>query len=85
MATLVHRLFKIALFVGLSLLSFRYVRPYHTWTEGEADAWRRASDWLGVRDPEDLYIGVWMTIELFVAVLAYVAIMKLWRYCRTRS
>ncbi|MBB2926854.1 hypothetical protein [Paraburkholderia silvatlantica] len=85
MATLVHRLFKIALFVGLSLLSFRYVRPYHTWTEGEADAWWRASDWLGVRDPEDLYIGVWMTIELFVAVLAYVAIMKLWRYCRTRS
>ncbi|WP_084068450.1 hypothetical protein [Paraburkholderia heleia] len=85
MATRVHRLFKIALFVGLSLLSFRYVRPYHTWTEGEANAWWRASDWLGVRDPEDLYIGVWMTIELISAVLAYVAIMKLWRHCRTRS
>lgn len=85
MATLARRLFKIALFVGLSLFAFRYVRPYHAWTEADANAWWRASDWLGVRDPEDLYIGAWVTIELIVAVLAYVAIMKLWRYHRTRS
>jgi hypothetical protein len=85
MATLVRRLFKVALFVGLSLLSLRYVRPHRTWTEGEANAWWRASDWLGIRDPEDLYIGVWMTIELTVAVLAYMAIMNLGRHYRAKS
>ncbi|MBB5416378.1 hypothetical protein OKW33_002235 [Paraburkholderia atlantica] len=83
MATLVRRLFKIALFIGLFLLSFRYVRISDPWTEGEARAWWGASDWLGVRDPENLYIGVWMTIELLAATLAYVMIMKLWRWSRT--
>ncbi|MCC8401205.1 hypothetical protein LJ655_04720 [Paraburkholderia sp. MMS20-SJTN17] len=84
MAALVASVFKIALFIGLFLLSFRYVRISHQWTEGEARAWWGASDWLGVRDPEDLYIGVWLTIELIAAVLAYVAIMKLWRWYRTK-
>ena len=46
-------------------------------------AWWRASDWLGIGDPEDLIFVAWVTIELLVAVLAYVAIMKLWRYCRS--
>ena len=39
---------------------------------------------LGIRDPEDLYIAVWLTIELIAAVLAYVAIMKLWRWYSTK-
>jgi hypothetical protein len=85
MATLVRRLFKVTLFIGLFLLSFRYVRPSHEWTAGEARAWWRASDWLGVRDPEDLYIGAWVTVELIVAVLAYVAIMTLWRRYRGKK
>ncbi|WP_347814188.1 hypothetical protein [Paraburkholderia sp. BL10I2N1] len=43
-----------------------------------------ASEVLGIRDPENLYIGLWMTIELIVAVGAYVAIVKLWRHYRTK-
>ena len=86
MATLVRRLFKVALFIGLFLLSFRYVRPFdNEWTAGEAHAWWHASDLLGVRDPEDLYIGVWLSIELIVAALAYVVVMRLWRHCRRRA
>ncbi|WP_429446140.1 hypothetical protein [Paraburkholderia sp. WC7.3g] len=46
-------------------------------------AWIHASEVLGIRDPENLYIGVWMSIELIVAVLAYVVIMRLWRHYRT--
>jgi hypothetical protein len=82
MATLARRLFKIALFVGLFLLSARYIPLSTEWSPRETRAWLRASDWLGVRDPDDLYFVVWVTIELLVAVLAYMAITKLWRRYR---
>ncbi|MBC8738378.1 hypothetical protein F6X40_16505 [Paraburkholderia sp. UCT31] len=85
MATPVRRVLKVLLFIGLYLLSFRFVRPYDDgWTESEMRAWIHASEVLGIGDPENLYIGLWMTIELIVAVLAYVAIMKLWRWYRTK-
>ena len=81
MATLVRRLFKVALFIGLFLLSVRYVRPYpYEWTETQMRAWLYTSQALGIRDPEDLYFVVWLTIELIVAVFAYVVIMRLWRH-----
>ncbi|RZF31786.1 hypothetical protein EVC45_01625 [Paraburkholderia sp. UYCP14C] len=86
METLARRVFKVALFIGLSYLSLLYVRPFHyEWTESESRAWFGASRWLGVHDPEDLYFVVWLTIELIAATLAYVAIMWLWRhYQRTK-
>ncbi|RZF30897.1 hypothetical protein EVC45_05385 [Paraburkholderia sp. UYCP14C] len=84
MATLVRRLFKIGLFISLFLMSVRYVPPNNVWTENESNAYWAASDWLGVRDPRDIYFVFWVTIELIVAVLAYVAIMKLWRWYRTK-
>ena len=85
MATLARRVLKVLLFIGLYLLSFRFVRPYDDgWTESEMHAWIRASELPGIDDPENLYIGLWMTIELIAAVLAYAAIMKLWRWYRTK-
>ncbi|MGF6807884.1 hypothetical protein OKW30_003010 [Paraburkholderia sp. Clong3] len=85
MATPVRRVLKVLLFIALYLLSFRFVRPYDDgWTESEMRAWIHASEVLGIGDPENLYIGLWMTIELLVAALAYVAIMKLWRWYRTK-
>ena len=84
MATPVRRVLKVLMFIGLYLLSFRFVRPHDDgWTESEMRAWIRASEVLSIRDPENLYIGLWMTIELITAALAYVAIMKLWRWYRT--
>jgi len=86
MATPVRRVLKVLLFIVLYLLSFRFVRPHgDEWTQSEMRAWMRASEVLGIRDPENLYIGLWMTIELIAALLAYAAIMKLWRYCRKNS
>ncbi|RZF30679.1 hypothetical protein EVC45_06875 [Paraburkholderia sp. UYCP14C] len=84
MATLARRVFKVALFIGLFLLSVRYIPLSNEWSASEARAWFAASDLLSVRDPDDLYFVVWVTIELIVAVLAYVAIMKLWRRYRTK-
>jgi len=82
METLVRRAFKVTLFIGFLLISVRYVPLSDEWSASEARVWWRASDWLGVHDPDDLYFVVWATIELIVAVLAYMVIMKLWRYCR---
>lgn len=76
MATLVRRLFKVALFIGLVLLSVRYIPLSDKLTLAETRAWIRASDWLGVDDPDDFYFVVWLTIDLIVAVLTYVVIMK---------
>ncbi|WP_414144345.1 hypothetical protein [Burkholderia territorii] len=39
---------------------------------------------LGIRDPEDLYFAVWVSIELIVAMLAYIAITRLWRHHRKK-
>ncbi|MCG5075605.1 hypothetical protein [Paraburkholderia tagetis] len=85
MAILVRRLLKVALFIGLFLISVRYIPLSDKWTASEARAWLRASDLLGVDDPDNLYFVVWLTIELIVAVLAYMAIMRLWRYYRTKT
>ncbi|NIF50985.1 hypothetical protein [Burkholderia sp. Ax-1724] len=84
MTTLAHRVFKIALFIGLFLISVRYIPLSNEWSTSETRAWFAASDLLGVRDPDDLYFAVWLTVELIAAVLAYAAIMKLWRWYRTK-
>lgn len=82
MATLVRDLSKIALFIGVFLLSVRFIPIPDEWSLAETRAWIRASDRLGIEDPESLYFMVWLTIELIVAVLAYAAILSLWRRCR---
>jgi hypothetical protein len=84
MATVARRLFKFMLFIGLCLLSARYVHPYpYEWTETQMRAWLYTSRAINIRDPEDLYFVVWVAIELIVAALAYITIMKLWVWCRT--
>jgi hypothetical protein len=81
MVSLNRIILKVALFIGLLALSLRYVRPYpYEWTEIQMRTWLHTSQALGIRDPEDLYFVVWVTIELSVAVLAYIAIMWVWRH-----
>ena len=63
MATLVRRVFKVVLFCGLFRLLLPYVHPYPVeWTESQSLAWLHAANRLGIRDPEDLYFVVWVTI-----------------------
>lgn len=51
--------------------------------ESQALAWLHVANWLGIRDPDDLYIPIVLLANLVVAALTYVAIMKLWRYFRS--
>ncbi|WP_414446733.1 hypothetical protein AB4851_08035 [Burkholderia sp. 22PA0099] len=83
MATLVRRLFKVALFVGLFWISVPYVHTYPIpMPESQALAWLHIANRVGIRDPDDLYIPFVLLANLIVATLAYVTIMKLWRYVR---
>ncbi|MCC8394735.1 hypothetical protein LJ656_19255 [Paraburkholderia sp. MMS20-SJTR3] len=82
METLVRRLFKLALFISVFLLSVRYLPPNHEWTDSESRAYWAASDWLGIQDPRDFYFLLWLSVELIVAISAYVVIIKLWRRFR---
>ncbi|CAB3793525.1 hypothetical protein LMG28688_03729 [Paraburkholderia caffeinitolerans] len=80
MATLVRWLFKTILFIGLFLLSVRYVHTYPLpMPENQLSAWLSTANRIGIRDPDDLYIPVMLVIEFIVALLAYTAIIKLWR------
>lgn len=83
MATLARRVFKVALFCCLFYLALRYIHTY-PWPMPERQSlmWWRAARRLGIRDPEDLYFWVWVPVALFSAMLAYVAIMKLWQRYR---
>jgi hypothetical protein len=85
MATLARRLFKFVLFIGLFCLSVRYVHTYPVpMPANQLHVLWVASDWLGIRDPDDLYIPAMLVCDLIVTVLAYIAIVKLWRYYRTK-
>ncbi|OLL31236.1 hypothetical protein BTH42_13655 [Burkholderia sp. SRS-W-2-2016] len=85
MAILVRRLFRIGLCIGLLVFSVRYIPRSNEWTLAETRTWVRASDWLGVENPDDLYLAVWLAIELIVAGLAYLAIINLWRLYRRKN
>jgi heme/copper-type cytochrome/quinol oxidase subunit 2 len=75
----------MALLIGLFFLSVRYVHTY-PWPMPESQLvfWLSAAGRLGIHDPDDIYIPAMMIIELIVTVVAYVAIIKLWRYCRAK-
>ncbi|RZF30901.1 hypothetical protein EVC45_05410 [Paraburkholderia sp. UYCP14C] len=86
MATLARRLFKVALFVGLFCLAVPFVHTYpEPWTESQTTAWLHAANRLGIRDPDDLYIPLVLLGDLLVAVVLYVAIMKVWRWYQGRK
>jgi hypothetical protein len=86
MATLVRRLFKVTLFVGLFCLSVPYVHTYPIpMPESQALAWLHVANRLGIRDPDDLYIPLVLLTNLLVATFAYMAIMKLWEHYRGKK
>jgi len=83
MATLARSLFKIALFCVLFRISLAYVHPPIP-TKSQRIAWLHAANRLGIRDPEDLFVPLLLTVNLFVAALLYVSIMKLWLWYRSK-
>ncbi|MGF6879254.1 hypothetical protein OKW35_008775 [Paraburkholderia sp. MM5477-R1] len=87
MATLARRLCKLFLFLALFLLSVRYVHTYPSpMTLEQQQILIEISDKLEVADYELLYIGAMTAIDLIVAIVLYVLIVKIWRTCtRGRS
>ncbi|NIF80931.1 hypothetical protein F3J20_26700 [Paraburkholderia sp. Cy-641] len=83
MATLARRLFKVALFCVLFRISLAYVHPPPP-TESDRVAWLNAANQLGISDPDDLFVPLLLIVNLFVAALLYMAIMKLWRWYRSK-
>ncbi|WP_028225179.1 hypothetical protein [Paraburkholderia ferrariae] len=86
MAALARRVFKVVLFCGLFRLLLPYVYPYPVeWTDSQSLAWLRAANWLGIRDPDDLFFWITVGMNLIATTLIYVAIMKLWRWYQGRK
>ncbi|WOA54228.1 hypothetical protein [Dickeya solani] len=84
MATFIRRIFKTLLFIALFLLAIRYVHTYPVpLTRKQTDLLVTLSEKAGWKDPELFYITVMSIIDLIVATLVYVAIIKLWRYYHT--
>lgn len=80
MATLARRLFKTVLFLGLFLLSVRYVHTYPVpMTEEQLGILLAICDALDIRDPENLYIPAMLVLELLTTITVYILIIKSWR------
>jgi hypothetical protein len=85
MATLARRVLKFVLFCGLFRLLLPYVHPYPIPTpESQELAWLHVANRLGIRDPDDLFFAVTVAMNLIATTLTYVAIVRLWRWYRTR-
>ncbi|OAJ54152.1 hypothetical protein A6V36_17895 [Paraburkholderia ginsengiterrae] len=78
MATLVRKVFKCFLFIGLLILSVRYVHTYpQPMTENQLHWLLVICQKLGIHDPDNLYIPAMMVLEVIAAIMAYLLIMKL--------
>lgn len=86
MGTLARKAAKVLLFCGLFLLAVRYVHTYPLpMTLQQQHFWIVVSEKFGVADSELFYIGTMVIIDLFVTIVAYAMLMKLWRRYRAKS
>lgn len=85
MTALTRRLFKVALFVGLFLLSARCIGRNGVMPESEALRWLSIAQSLGLHEADDAYIPAMLVLDLLVATLAYMTIMKLWKRYRGKK
>lgn len=87
MATLARRTLKLLLFIGLFWLAILYVHTYPLpLTVSQQHILIEISRRLRVEDYEFLYICSMTILDLIVAIIAYVMILKVWRrYVRSRS
>ena len=80
MATLVRRAFKTLLFCALFLLEGRFVHTYPMpMTRQQQHYLIVISESFGVDDYEMFYILAMIVIDLAVAIVVYVMLLKLWR------
>lgn len=83
MATLAHRALRLVLFIGLFILSVRYIHTYPIpMTQDQQQDLIVISGKLGVRDAEALYIFTMCFVDLIASILAYRMIMSVSRRVR---
>ena len=75
----------MALFTGLFLLSVRCIGRNGATPESEALRWLSIAQNLGLHEADDVYIPVMLALDLLVATLAYMAIMRLWKHYRGKK
>ncbi|AHK18685.1 hypothetical protein [Yersinia similis] len=86
MATLVRRLLKVLFFIGLFILAVKYIHSYpYPMPESQLQHWFSISEFLGFSNPEDIYFPAMLVLDIIVASLAYVFIMKGFYKFRTRK
>ncbi|WP_083494080.1 hypothetical protein [Burkholderia sp. lig30] len=72
--------FKIALFVGLFVISMRFIHTYPLpMPLDQQHQLLMASRKLGIRDPDDLYLSVVAIVNLVAAAIEYTLLMRVWR------
>ncbi len=72
--------FKIALFIGLFVISMRFIHTYPLpMPPDQQHQLFMVSRKLGIRDPDDLYLSAVAIVNLAAAAIEYTLLMKLWR------
>ncbi|MFD1554475.1 hypothetical protein ACFSHT_02385 [Paraburkholderia silviterrae] len=85
MATLVRRISKVILFVGLFLVSMRFIHTYPLPMPVNQQHYLIAiSQMFGVRDYDGFYLSAVALVNLIVASIEYALIMKVWKYVSVR-
>ena len=71
---------KIALFIGLFVISMRFIHTYPLpMPPDQQHQLFMVSRKLGIRDPDDLYLSAVAIVNLAAAAIEYTLLMKLWR------
>jgi hypothetical protein len=89
MVTLVRSLliiiFRVMLFVGLFVLSMRFIHTYPLpMPPDQQHQLFVLSRKLGIRDPDDLYLSVVAIVNLIAAAIEYTLLMRLWRMVKMK-
>jgi hypothetical protein len=82
----VRGVLKILLFLGLYALTLRFVHTYPIpMPPDQQHVLLTLSRKLGVRDPDDLYVYTFAVVDLIIATVVYMTVMRFWRIRRKRQ
>lgn len=75
-------IFKLLLFVGLFVLSMRFIHTYpQPMPPDQQHHLFAIARKLDIRDPDDLYLSTVAIVNLFAAIIEFKLLMRLWKKC----
>jgi hypothetical protein len=85
MAIFVRRVVKGMLFVGLFILSMKFVHTYPVpMTNDQVEWWFVFSEKFGIGDVEGFWLSVTALADLIVTIFLYLGVLKLWKNLQMR-